>query len=39
MKRIKDCINVFVSLCFLLLGMIMSIFDWKHGIGANHRPI
>jgi len=39
MKRMKNCISGFVSGCFLLLGITLSIFDYKHGVGANHRPI
>ncbi len=39
MKKIKQAFGGFVGGCFVCLGMLLSVLDWKHGIRANHRPM
>lgn len=39
MKKIKGMFSEFISSCFLVIGMLLAVLDWKHGIGANHRPM
>jgi len=39
MNKIKRMGSGFVGGCFLGLGMLLAVLDWKHGMGAKHRPM
>jgi len=38
-NRIKSMGSQLVGGCFLGLGMLLAVLDWKHGLGAKHRPM
>jgi hypothetical protein len=39
MKKIKRGFSGLIGSCFLGLGMLLAVLDWKHGVGAKHRPM